>query len=512
MFAGAVGVVLCLITIMRDFGLRFTLLFIPMPGAIALATTNITLAKNSTSLEIAKQGWTSQPDGRGTLDILWSCVLTMSLCSWSIMCLNVPGRSESNRQVLWRKFCLTILGILIPDQTLVVAMGQWLSARQSVMDFNTDEFRAKLADSFEWGMKEAFFADMGGFLLQTYEERDFPLNAKQLHFLVSKGYLPPPSLDRREIEERNKVDIFLRIITLGQIIWFLINAIGRLVQHLVITAAELTTVCFILCNLGTAFFWWHKPADAKIGKIIENKVSLEEIFRKERRGAYSPNDWSLTPLDFVDRNEWWYARLFANGCNILRHMHFTFGSNNRPVDRISDTLQKELSRPVMFLILSYTIGFFSVLFVAWNSSFPTHVEQTLWRASCLMTVAVALLSMIGSIIWSSPAMKLVLERYSLPKSPQISRLEDGFGSTKWARSKNTMKRVDSWLECIRNNSLDKDPQLRTPLKLVLPIYIIASFYFSGRLYIIIADILELRSLPANAYATVNWMKSLPHLG
>ena len=394
----------------------------------------------------------------------------------------------------------------------MVALGQWLSARQSVKDFNTDEFRANPADSFEWGMKEAFFADMGGFLLQTKEERDFPLNAKQLHFLVSKGYLPPPSLDRREIEERNKVDIFLRIITLGQVIWFLINTLGRLLQHLVITAAELTTVCFILCSLGTAFFWWHKPADAKIGKVLENKVSLEEIFRKEGRGAYSPSDWSLTPLDFVDRNEWWYARLFANCCNILRHLHFTFGSNKRPVDRISDTLQKELSRPAMLLILSYTIGFSSVLFVAWNSSFPTHIEQTLWRASCLITVVVVLLSMIGSFVWSSPAMKLALERYSLSQTPQSSKLEDDFGSTKWARCKNLVQRVDSWFECIRNNSLDKDPQLRTPLKLMLPIYIIAFFYFSGRLYIIIADILELRSLPTKAYATVNWMKVLPHLG
>ena len=480
-------------------------------GAAALAM-NITRDQDSTSHEISKQGWTSQPDGRGTLDILWSCVLTISLCSWSIMCLNVPGRSESSRQILWRKICLTILGILIPDQTLVVALGQWFSARQSVKDFNTDEFRANLPDSFEWGMKEAFFADMGGFLLQTKEERDFPLTAKQLHFLVSRGYLPPPSLDRREIEERNKVDIFLRIITIGQITWFLINVIGRLMQQLVVTAAELTTVCFILCSLGTAFFWWHKPADAKIGEIIENKVSLEEIFRKEGRGAYSPTDWSLTPLDFVDRNEWWYARLFANCCNILRHMHFAFGSNERPVDRISDTLQKELSQTAMVLVLSYTAGFLSVLFVAWNSSFPTHVEQTLWRASCLVAVTVVLLCIVGVFTWSSPAMKLAIERYSLPRSPRARRLEDGFGSVKCARSRKIIKRMDSWMECIRNNSIDKDPRLRTPLRLMLPVYIVAFSYFSGRLYIIIADILELRSLPANAYATVNWMKVLPHVG
>ena len=240
-------------------------------GAAALAI-NIIPRQNSTSHEISKQGWTSQPDGRGTLDIVWSCVLTFSLCSWNILCLNIPSRSESTVLVLWRKTSLAGLGILCPEIVCAIAFGQWLSARQSVRDFDTT------AHSSKWGMKEAFFADMGGFLLQSEEERDFPLDAKQLHFLVSKGYLPLPDLDRREVEERNKVDILLRIITLGQVLWFLINVTGRWAQHLVVTTAELTTVSFILCSLGTSFFWWHKPADARIGKVIEQKSQYRGYF------------------------------------------------------------------------------------------------------------------------------------------------------------------------------------------------------------------------------------------
>ncbi|CAF9923074.1 MAG: hypothetical protein HETSPECPRED_005233 [Heterodermia speciosa] len=364
----------------------------------------------------------------------------------------------------------------------------------------------------KWGMKEAFFSDMGGFLLQSEEESDFPLDAKQLHFLVSKGYLPLPDLDRREIEERNKVDILLRIITLGQVLWFLINVTGRWAQHLVVTTAELTTVSFILCSLGTTFFWWHKPADAKIGKVIEKKVSIADIFRKENRGVYADADWKLTPLDFVNRNEWWWARLWANWLNILRSMHLTFGTNKRPIDRIADSLQKELGNQAWLIMTGSAACFFSVLFLAWNSSFPTHVEQNLWRAACLLTMGTLLGLTIGAYIWTAPAMKLLVERSSLSKSPRPSKVEGDLDSTRWKRSKNVINKIDSWFECIRNNSVDKDPQLRTPLKLLLPMSLIGFLYNCARLYIIIADILELRSLPANAYATVDWTKFVPHLG
>ena len=57
---------------------------------------------------------------------------------------------------------------------------------------------------------------------------------------------------------------------------------------------------------------------------------------------------------------------------------------------------------------------------------------------------------------------------------------------------------------VRNNSVDKDPLLSIPLRLLVPIYLIRVIYCHARTYILIADILELRSLPVNAYETVEW--------
>ena len=74
------------------------------------------------------------------------------------------------------------------------------------------------------------------------------------------------------------------------------------------------------------------------------------------------------------------------------------------------------------------------------------------------------------------------------------------------------KRLNGVLDCIRNNSVGKDPLLYVPLKIIIPMYLVGFFYCHARTYILIADIIELRSLPASAYATVNWQGFLPHLG
>jgi len=121
---------------------------------------------NNTQDPNLKQGWTPQPEGRGALDILWSCLITMVLCSWSTLCMNMPGPSESRTQILWRRLALTALGFLCPELIFEIALGQWLSARQSVTDFNSSGFGNRSVKG-GWTMKEAFFTDMGGFILHT---------------------------------------------------------------------------------------------------------------------------------------------------------------------------------------------------------------------------------------------------------------------------------------------------------------------------------------------------------
>jgi hypothetical protein len=51
---------------------------------------------------------------------------------------------------------------------------------------------------------------MGGFVLESPEFPRFPLDAEQLYYLVSKGYLPYPDVDIEIIKDKNKSDRLAR--------------------------------------------------------------------------------------------------------------------------------------------------------------------------------------------------------------------------------------------------------------------------------------------------------------
>ena len=509
-------------------------LILSIQSVVALDPSATTSGENNTQNLNPKQGWTAQPDGRGTLDIIWSCVITMFLCSWSILCMNMPGPKESRGQILWRKTSLTALGVLCPEIIFELALGQWLSARQSMIDFNASGFGGTLAENKwyksirikelfakevqtahnhaqgRWTMKDAYFTDMGGFVLHTRDQLPFPIDAKQLHYLVSRGHLPLPVLDHRVIEDKNKVDGLLRFITLCQITWFVVNTIGRWAQRLVVTTFELTTVSFILCSLGTAFCWWHKPADAIVAEVIESDININDILQAE---GQSFDAWKHTPLDFVSRKEWWWSRCWSNFVNILNHMHLSFGSDVKPIDRIPDSLQKELPMQPLYVCLVLTVCYFSVLFVGWNYSFPTRTEQTLWRAACVtMMVALFALLIFAQLAGTDSGLPRAFRHRSAPRRFRKNCLESSRRPEKPTVSSRMRKRLNGALDSVRNNSIDKDPLLYIPLKIILPIYVVAVFYCHARTYILIADIIELRSLPASAYATVDWQKFWPHLG
>lgn len=80
-------------------------------------------------------GWVSEPNGRGTLDIVWSCLSTIFFCSWSVLCLNIPVAGESEFRQFRRKIKWMIGTIVFPEMVLYAAFMQDIAARRSVERF-----------------------------------------------------------------------------------------------------------------------------------------------------------------------------------------------------------------------------------------------------------------------------------------------------------------------------------------------------------------------------------------
>ena len=72
-------------------------------------------AANSTT---PTTGWVADPNGRGTLSIITSCSLTMGLCVWSALHLNIPS-SKGKAAQSWLRNIKWMLMILFGPELVV---------------------------------------------------------------------------------------------------------------------------------------------------------------------------------------------------------------------------------------------------------------------------------------------------------------------------------------------------------------------------------------------------------
>src|SRR5436190_6759866 len=265
----------------------------------------------SSSVRIKR--WVDQPNFRETFDILWTCLVTIFISTYSMLCLNVPAAKDNFVMRFGRRLLWMSLGILGPEFPLTYAAGQWSRAKHSIEAFRRSGYE-------DWHMRQAFFADMGGFVLYASDGQPFPLNATQLHWLVINKFLTYPSMTRKEVWDKSKQDTFTKVITAFQISYLIIQCIARALQGLAITTLELNTLAIVVCSLMTSCVWLHKPADVQTSVPIYSSHSLAEITNNR--------PWRLTPLDFVDENGPGYS------VNVQPFMKMPVIPPDRPIQRI----------------------------------------------------------------------------------------------------------------------------------------------------------------------------------
>ncbi len=96
-----------------------------IPEAIA------NLSSNSTDLHHTMvTGWVSSPKARGTWEVLWSCVITLSICIYTALHLNVPPTGEGKRYKFLRKAKWVICGLFAPEIVVYMAWYQFSEARK----------------------------------------------------------------------------------------------------------------------------------------------------------------------------------------------------------------------------------------------------------------------------------------------------------------------------------------------------------------------------------------------
>ncbi|VUC28795.1 unnamed protein product [Clonostachys rosea] len=412
---------------------------------------------DSTSAD-EKYGWVPSPNGRGTLDIIWSCILVLVTCTWTVLHINVPEPDEAFGSKMLRKLRWAVWTIFAPEDVMLAAALHWTSARISKREMNS-------AGISDWTIAHGFLADSGGFMLRTPDFPPFPVNSRGVLYLVTKNYIEVPTVTKAQIEDSSKSDRLGKTVALTQSIYLVCQVIGRAVQGLEVTCLEILTLAYLNCALPTYYFWLNKPLDREVPIYIDMEVPISTVLREA--GDIAAHQYRDTPLDFVEQPGWaaWRRR--------QRFSHF-FGLTKRPLRRVPNDY---VCLPSFWVAVStwfFTTTHSAIHLAAWNSDLPSQAEAYLWKASAICLLAILFSSGIVGVISLTPGFDYTITTLGI-----------------WEKRTTKPSAWHDW-------AIDGPGTLASIL------------YFMAKTVLLVLSFTTLRWMPASAFKTVEWADFLPH--
>ena len=287
----------------------------------------------------------------------------------------------------------------------------------------------------DWTETHAMLATMNG--LRLVKEDGSSDHAEFIHRVSSNVAMPT----KDQIQDRGKGDNIAKTITIIQTLWFAVQAAHRVSQDLIVTELEITVLAHVALNIFIYWCWWNKPLN--LGFPVD-------VYVKKSEGTSGTEaDGNRAPADAESQTSTPRPRL-----------SFRVNLGAFLVDEVNAWYVRPWGAAVLVFGTAMIGGTFGAIHcLAWNSTFPSHVEQTLWRVSALVvTVSPGLGSMV----------------FALQTAGEV---------------------VD-------------EPKTLTWIVFGL----LGSVYCMGRICLLAVALAALRSLPESAYESPSWATYIPHIG
>ncbi|KZP18110.1 hypothetical protein FIBSPDRAFT_660738, partial [Athelia psychrophila] len=199
-----------------------------------------------------------------------------------------------------------------------------------------------------WTTTHGFFVLMGGFYHFVGDEPHNQASRKDVKTMISTGSFEPP--DILAIKGRSKSDAFSKIVTIMQTLWFVVQCIARIIQHLPITNIEIATLAYTTISFALYHFWLKKPLN------VSFPIRLEQIGRPESQRSGSPRVAGTVEL-------------------------WPWGQDAEKLNKLQDRFANAVTLAVGAI-------FGAVHCIAWSFAFPSPAEKLLWRISAATTVVI----------------------------------------------------------------------------------------------------------------------------
>ncbi|KAI8306549.1 hypothetical protein K4K61_004366 [Colletotrichum sp. SAR11_59] len=174
----------------------------------------------------ATRTWVSEPNGRGTFSLVSSCILTLTICVWTALHLNVPAARSTARSRALERAKWVLYGIFAPEIVVATAAAQYIIARWLKREIEKDAAHRADADGLsrhKWDMTQCFYAVMGGFVVdrpscgeESGGER-VALTPEGIRLLSFLGKLP--EIHESQIQDKSKADWMAKSLVCIQAGW-----------------------------------------------------------------------------------------------------------------------------------------------------------------------------------------------------------------------------------------------------------------------------------------------------
>ena len=364
------------------------------------------------------------------------------------------------------------------------------------------------ADSLEllesgWTEAHGFFALMGGFMLFDCDQPSRTLMPTELESYMQKGEI---MISKEEIKDKSKGDVLSKGLVVVQTGWFILQCMGRGVEHLAITELELVTLAFAALNIATYWFWWNKPLNVQCAFPVLKKPISDQRSEGRSDGVGECQGGVPGVVESVRQGVIAYADKLQGRIRRNVNEKGMFTAAWRGV------LHLALKPMIPFILMAYGIAeadiapttkglptfyrgdptheedwisglaattaatiFGAIHCIGWSFQFPSHQEQILWRSSALY-------------ITCSPGLLLLLTQH----------MRRDVDTSSWVAA-----RLDG-------RHLRRDLGFRVQLVIGLVVLSVI-FYILSRATLLIQAFMSLRTLPPSALETVRWTTFIPHI-
>jgi hypothetical protein len=181
---------------------------------------------------------------------------------YTVIHVNIPRPNETDVSHLLRKIKWAFFAILAPELVLAMALQQWSTARTLKRELNSiyskhSDRKLETQPTMKFSMKYCFYAVMGGIMVDVSDIDDekslLTLQPSGIVELAEKGHFL--EISEKTIEDKSKANIWAKLLVCVQVIWMIIQCIGRKAQGLPISLLEINVLVHVACALCMYALW-----------------------------------------------------------------------------------------------------------------------------------------------------------------------------------------------------------------------------------------------------------------